>query len=52
MRGDEHTRRWSPTGSPGGEGMYQPLMTSRMKPFLSRRSRRVRLSCSERMATC
>src|SRR3990167_607818 len=41
----------SPAGSSGRAGMYQPFMTSLIKPFFSRRSRWVRLKSLARRAT-
>ena len=40
----------SPGASPGRDGMYQPLMTSRRNPFAMSRSRCVRVMSRERMA--
>jgi hypothetical protein len=40
----------SPGASPGRDGMYQPLMTSRRNPFARSRSRCVRVISRARMA--
>ena len=41
----------SPVARSGRAGMYQPFMTSCRKPFLTRRSRWVRVNSPERAAT-